>query len=62
MKFLVYVDRVYDVVSQVKSPESSGSPFRLVTVKMKSVGQVEVAVDVTFSSKKVCTFAAASIP
>ena len=57
----MYVDRVYDVVSQVKSPESSGVSFRLVTVKMKSVGQVEFAVDVTFASMKVCTFAAASI-
>ena len=53
MKFLVYVDRVYDVVSQIKSPESSGVPFRLVTVKMKSVGQVVVAEDVTFASKNV---------
>jgi len=49
------------VVSQVNSPASIGVPFRLVTVKMKLVWQVDVTVDVTFASKKVCTFAAESI-
>ena len=57
----MYVDRVYGVEFQIKRPASRGVPFRLVTVRMKSVGQVEVAVDVTFASKKVYTFAEASI-
>ena len=62
MKSSVYVEKVYNAAFQEKILVSKAVPSRFVIVNKKSVGQVAVnSVELTSSSRKVCTFDVASI-